>query len=43
MTSNLLRREVLPDHVANVLLALVDENTFGATTDAMIPVDGGVL
>ena len=43
MTSNLLRREVLPEHVANVLLALVDENTFGATTDTMIPVDGGIL
>ncbi|WP_393971993.1 bifunctional aldolase/short-chain dehydrogenase [Oxyplasma meridianum] len=41
-TQNLLRREVLPEHVANVLLALVDEETFGATTDAMIPVDGGV-
>ena len=42
-TTNLLRREVLPDHVANVLLALVNEDIFGATTDAMIPVDGGVL
>jgi rhamnose utilization protein RhaD (predicted bifunctional aldolase and dehydrogenase)/NAD(P)-dependent dehydrogenase (short-subunit alcohol dehydrogenase family) len=42
-TTNLLRREVLPEHVANVLLALVNEEIFGATTDAMIPVDGGVL
>ncbi len=42
-TQNLLRREVLPDHVANVLLALIDENTFSVTTDAMIPVDGGVV
>ncbi|MCL4340996.1 MAG: bifunctional aldolase/short-chain dehydrogenase [Candidatus Thermoplasmatota archaeon] len=41
-TQNLLRREVLPEHVANVLLALLDEEAFGATTDAMIPVDGGV-
>lgn len=41
-TQNLLRREVLPDHVANVLLSLIDEEAFGATTDAMIPVDGGV-
>jgi len=41
-TQNLLRREVLPEHVANVLLALVNEEAFGATTDAMIPVDGGV-
>ncbi|MCW6168891.1 MAG: SDR family NAD(P)-dependent oxidoreductase [Thermoplasmatales archaeon] len=42
-TQNLLGREVLPDHVANVLLALLDEDTFGVTTDAMIPVDGGVI
>jgi rhamnose utilization protein RhaD (predicted bifunctional aldolase and dehydrogenase)/NAD(P)-dependent dehydrogenase (short-subunit alcohol dehydrogenase family) len=42
-TQNLLRREVLPEHVANVLLAIIDEETFGATTDAMIPVDGGVI
>ena len=42
-TQNLLKREVLPDHVANVLLALIDEDTFGVTTDAMIPVDGGVI
>ncbi len=42
-TQNLLRREVLPDHVANVLLSLIDEEAFGATTDAMIPVDGGVI
>lgn len=42
-TQNLLRREVLPDHVANVVLALVNEDIFGATTDAMIPVDGGII
>ncbi|MDS0256649.1 bifunctional aldolase/short-chain dehydrogenase [Thermoplasmatales archaeon AK] len=42
-TQNLLRREVLPDHVANMLLAIIDENVFGATTDAMIPVDGGII
>lgn len=41
-TSNLLRREVLPEHVAGVLLALVNEDVFGVTTDTMIPVDGGV-
>ncbi len=41
--SNLLRREVLPEHVANVVVALANEDTFGATTDAMIPVDGGIL
>ena len=41
-TQNLLRREVLPEHVANVLLSLVNEEVFGATTDAMIPVDGGI-
>ena len=42
-TQNLLRREVLPDHVANVVLSLVNEEIFGATTDAMIPVDGGIM
>lgn len=42
-TQNLLRREVLPEHVANVVLSLVNENIFGATTDAMIPVDGGII
>ncbi len=42
-TQNLLRREVLPDHVANVVLSLVNEDIFGATTDAMIPVDGGIM
>lgn len=42
-TQNLLKREVLPSHVANMLLAMVNEDIFGATTDAMIPVDGGVL
>ena len=41
--SNLLRREVLPEHVANVVMVLINEEIFGATTDAMIPVDGGVL
>ncbi|MEM3675804.1 MAG: SDR family oxidoreductase [Thermoplasmataceae archaeon] len=42
-TQNLLHREVLPDHVANMLLAVIDEEIFGATTDAMIPVDGGII
>lgn len=42
-TQNLLRREVLPDHVANVVLSLVNEDIYGATTDAMIPVDGGIM
>lgn len=42
-TQNLLRREVLPDHVANVVLSLINEEAFGATTDAMIPIDGGVM
>ncbi len=42
-TQNLLRREVLPEHVANVVLSLVNEDIFGATTDAMIPVDGGII
>ena len=41
--SNLLRVEVLPEHVARVLVALLDSDVFGATTDAMIPVDGGVV
>jgi NAD(P)-dependent dehydrogenase (short-subunit alcohol dehydrogenase family) len=41
--SNLLRVEVLPDHVANVLISLLNDEIFGATTDAMIPVDGGVI
>jgi len=41
--SNLLRREVLPEYVANVVVALANEDIFGATTDAMIPVDGGIL
>ncbi len=40
---NLLRKEVLPEHVANMLLAMLDEDTFGATTDSMVPVDGGIL
>lgn len=42
-TQNLLRVEVLPSHVANMALAMMDDEIFGATTDAMIPVDGGVL
>ena len=42
-TQNLLRREVLPEHVANVVLSLVNEEIYGATTDAMIPVDGGIM
>ena len=41
--SNLLRVEVLPEHVARVLVALLDSEVFGATTDAMIPVDGGII
>ncbi len=41
-TQNLLGVEVLPSHVVGVLMALLDENSFGATTDAMIPVDGGI-
>ena len=40
---NLLRKEVLPEHVANMLMAMIDEDIFGATTDAMVPVDGGIL
>ncbi|WP_297214794.1 bifunctional aldolase/short-chain dehydrogenase [Thermoplasma sp.] len=43
VTGNLLRREVLPSHVANMLIAMVNEDIFGATTDAMVPVDGGIL
>lgn len=42
-TGNLLRREVLPEHVANMLLVMIDEDVFGATTDSMVPVDGGIL
>ena len=42
-TGNLLRREVLPQHVANMLLVMIDEDVFGATTDSMVPVDGGIL
>ncbi len=42
-TQNLLRREVLPEHVSNMLLAIVNEDIFGATTDTMIPIDGGVI
>lgn len=41
--SNLLQREVLPEHVAGVVSVLLDESIFGATTDAMIPIDGGIL
>lgn len=41
-TQNLLGVEVLPEHVVGVLMALIDDSTFGATTDAMIPVDGGI-
>ncbi len=40
--SNLLRVEVLPEHVANVVIELLRDEVFGATTGAMIPVDGGV-
>lgn len=42
-TQNLLRREVLPEHVANMLLAIVNEDIFGAITDTMIPVGGRIL
>lgn len=42
-TQNLLHVEVLPSHVANMVLAMMDDDIFGATTDAMIPVDGGIL
>jgi Uncharacterized conserved protein len=41
--SNLLKIEVLPEHVANVVIALIKDDTFGATTGAMIPVDGGII
>lgn len=41
-TQNLLGVEVLPEHVVGVMMALLDESAFGATTDAMIPVDGGI-
>ncbi|MGC8644726.1 MAG: bifunctional aldolase/short-chain dehydrogenase [Thermoplasmata archaeon] len=39
---NLLHVEVLPEHVANVAVALIKDSIFGATTGAMIPIDGGV-
>ncbi len=42
-TQNLLRKEVLPEHVANMVLAMVNDDIFGATTDCMVPVDGGVI
>ena len=41
-TQNLLGIEVLPEHVAGVVMALIDNDSFGATTDCMIPVDGGI-
>lgn len=41
-TQNLLGVEVLPSHVVGVVMALLDESSFGATTDSMIPVDGGI-
>ena len=41
-TQNLLGIEVLPEHVAGVVMALIDDDAFGATTDCMIPVDGGI-
>ncbi len=40
---NLLNIEVLPEHVANMVLAILNDDIFGATTDAMIPVDGGIM
>jgi rhamnose utilization protein RhaD (predicted bifunctional aldolase and dehydrogenase)/NAD(P)-dependent dehydrogenase (short-subunit alcohol dehydrogenase family) len=39
---NLLRVEVLPEHVANIVIELIKDNVFGATTGTMIPVDGGI-
>lgn len=39
---NLLHIEVLPEHVANVVVELVKNSTFGATTGSMIPIDGGI-
>jgi NAD(P)-dependent dehydrogenase (short-subunit alcohol dehydrogenase family) len=39
---NLLHVEVLPDHVANVVIQLIKDSVFGATTGAMIPIDGGI-
>lgn len=39
---NLLHMEVLPEHVANVVVELIKDNIFGATTGAMIPIDGGI-
>ncbi len=41
-TQNLLGVEVLPSHVVGVMMALLDDSVFGATTDTMIPVDGGI-
>ena len=41
-TQNLLGVEVLPSHVVGVMMALLDDSVFGATTDSMIPVDGGI-
>jgi rhamnose utilization protein RhaD (predicted bifunctional aldolase and dehydrogenase)/NAD(P)-dependent dehydrogenase (short-subunit alcohol dehydrogenase family) len=39
---NLLHVEVLPEHVANIVLQLIRDNVFGATTGTMIPIDGGI-
>ena len=39
---NLLHIEVLPDQVANMVIALIKESVFGATTGTMIPIDGGI-
>ncbi len=39
---NLLHVEVLPDHVAGIVIELIKENVFGATTGTMIPIDGGI-
>lgn len=41
-TQNLLGVEVLPSHVVGVMMSLLDDSVFGATTDSMIPVDGGI-
>ncbi|MGC8562057.1 MAG: SDR family oxidoreductase [Thermoplasmata archaeon] len=39
---NLLHVEVLPEHVANVVVDLIRDSVFGATTGTMIPIDGGI-
>ncbi len=41
-TQKLLGVDVLPSLVVGVMMALLDDSVFGATTDCMIPVDGGI-